>query len=82
MTSDTDSELGAVIVDMSASVPYLTTLIAHPQPPIVRAPKDVNDIPLTRMLLTQAPTDLSERLHRSSRRQLRVVMRGVATMIL
>ena len=44
--------------------------------------KDVNDIPLTRKLLTQALSDLSERLYRSFKRQVRLVVHGGAVMVL
>jgi len=44
--------------------------------------KPVNDIPLTRTLLKQALSDLSERLYRSFRRQVRLVVHGGAVMVL
>jgi hypothetical protein len=44
--------------------------------------KAVNDVPLTRKLLEQALTDLSERLYRSFRRQVRLVVHGGAVMVL
>jgi len=43
---------------------------------------DVNDVPLTRKLLKQALFDLSERLYRSFRRQVRLVVHGGAVMVL
>jgi hypothetical protein len=48
----------------------------------VPGPNDVNDIPLTRKLLTQVLSDLSERLYRSFRRQVRLVVHGGAVMVL
>ena len=44
--------------------------------------KPINDIPLTRTLLKQALLDLSERLYRSFRRQVRLVVHGGAVMVL
>jgi len=44
--------------------------------------EDVNDVPLTRKLLTQALSYLSERLYRSFRRQVRLVVHGGAVMVL
>src|SRR6266478_1784938 len=44
--------------------------------------KPVNDIPLTRALLKQVLSDLSERLFRSFRRQVRLVVHGGAVMVL
>ena len=72
----------AAIMDVPASVPHPTAPIAHPPPPVVRALKDVNDVPLTRKVLVQALSELSVRLYRSSRRQVRLVMRGGSVMIL
>ena len=43
---------------------------------------DTNDIPLTRKLLTQVLSDLSERLYRSFRCQVRLVVHGGAVMVL
>ncbi|KAF8258641.1 hypothetical protein EI94DRAFT_1754017 [Lactarius quietus] len=55
-------------------------------PPFPRAPiqtlKPINDIPLTRNLLKLVLTDLSERLYRSFRRQVRLVVHGGAVMVL
>jgi hypothetical protein len=44
--------------------------------------KPINDIPLTRTLLKQVLSDLSERLYRSFRRQVRLVVHGGAVMVL
>jgi hypothetical protein len=44
--------------------------------------KEVNDVPLTRNVLTRALRDLSERLYRSFRRQVRLVVHGGAVMVL
>jgi len=44
--------------------------------------KEMNDVPLTRKLLTQALYDLSERLYRSFKRQVRLVVHGGAVMVL
>jgi len=44
--------------------------------------KPINDIPLTRALLKQVLSDLSERLYRSFRRQVRLVVHGGAVMVL
>ena len=44
--------------------------------------KEVNDVPLTRKVLTRALRDLSERLYRSFRRQVRLVVHGGAVMVL
>ena len=44
--------------------------------------KPVNDVPLTRTLLKQVLSDLSERLYRSFRRQVRLVVHGGAVMVL
>jgi hypothetical protein len=57
---------------------------AHPQPaPAVRtALKDVNDVPLPRKVLNQALSDLSERLYRSFRCKVRLVVHGGAVMVL
>ena len=50
--------------------------------PLVPALKDVNYVPLTRKVLTQAHSDLSERLYHSFRRQVRLVVHGGAVMYL
>lgn len=44
--------------------------------------KPVNDIPLTRSLLNVVLKDLSERLYRSFRQQVRLVVHGGAVMVL
>ncbi|KAN0111862.1 hypothetical protein V8E52_008068 [Russula decolorans] len=44
--------------------------------------KPVNDIPLTRALLKRVLSDFSERLYRSFRRQVRLVVHGGAVMVL
>jgi hypothetical protein len=55
----------------------------YPTPaPAVSALKDVNDVPLTRKVPTRALSYLSERLYRSFRCQVRLVMRGGAAMVL
>ena len=51
-------------------------------PPTVPALKDVNDVPLHPKLLTQAPSDLSERPYCSFRCQVRLVVHGEAVMAL
>src|SRR6266702_2001645 len=68
--------------------------IQPPQPkmwsipsPVVALPrahslKQVNDIPLTRALLKRVLNDFSERLYRSFRRQVRLVVHGGAVMVL
>ena len=43
---------------------------------------DVNDVPLTRKVLTRALSDLSERLYYSFRCQVRLVVHGGAVMVL
>jgi hypothetical protein len=65
------------------TLPVATTMTL----PTVTAPgiptlKPVNDIPLTRTLLKQVLSDLSERLYRSFRRQVRLVVHGGAVMVL
>ncbi|KAF8495975.1 hypothetical protein F5888DRAFT_1615178 [Russula emetica] len=50
--------------------------------PAVPSLKPVNDIPLTRTFLKQVLSDLSERLYRSFRRQVRLVVHGGAVMVL
>ena len=59
--------------------PITTTTMTAPAAPTL---KPVNDIPLTRTLLKQALSDLSERLYRSFRRQVRLVVHGGAVMVL
>ena len=44
--------------------------------------KDENNVPLTRKLLKQALSDLSEKLYRFFRRQVRLVVHGGAVMVL
>ncbi|KAH9961806.1 hypothetical protein BC827DRAFT_1260384 [Russula dissimulans] len=44
--------------------------------------KPVNDVPLTRETLTRVLNDLSDRLYRSFRRQVRLVVHGGAVMVL
>jgi len=57
-----------------------------PPPPLVYQTtptlKRVNDIPLTRQFLKDVLMDLSERLYRSFRRQVRLVVHGGAVMVL
>jgi hypothetical protein len=43
---------------------------------------EMNEVPLTRKLLTQVLSDLSERLYRAFRRQVRLVVHGGAVMVL
>jgi len=64
------------------SVPQMAPRAHPPPPPLVPALKDVNYVPLTRKVLTQAHSDLSERLYRSFRRQVRLVVHGGAVMVL
>ena len=58
--------------------------IPQPVVTIQRAPtlKPINDIPLTRTLLKVVLKDLSERLYRSFRQQVRLVVHGGAVMVL
>lgn len=56
-----------------------TTIPTAPAAPTL---KPVNDVPLTRTLLKQVLSDLSERLYRSFRRQVRLVVHGGAVMVL
>jgi hypothetical protein len=60
------------------------TSLALPTATAPAAPtlKPINDIPLTRTLLKQVLSDLSERLYRSFRRQVRLVVHGGAVMVL
>ncbi|KAI0272031.1 hypothetical protein BGY98DRAFT_922408 [Russula aff. rugulosa BPL654] len=58
------------------------TLPTTTAPPAIPSLKPVNDIPLTRTLLKQLLSDLSERLYRSFRRQVRLVVHGGAVMVL
>jgi hypothetical protein len=58
---------------------FVTLQQAAPAAPTLKA---VNDIPLTRKLLKQVLSDLSERLFRSFRRQVRLVVHGGAVMVL
>jgi hypothetical protein len=63
-----------------AGYPSESSPIAFVPPvPILNAP---NQVPLTRHLLTQVLSDLSERLYRSFRRQVRLVVHGGALMVL
>ena len=50
--------------------------------PTVPDLKDVNDVPLTRKVLTRVLSDLSERLYYSFLRQVRLVVHGGAVMVL
>lgn len=61
------------------AAPSLVTLPSAPSAPLL---KPVNDVPLTRSLLKQVLSDLSERLYRSFRRQVRLVVHGGAVMVL
>jgi hypothetical protein len=63
----------------AAPVMSLVQLPIQPPAPTLKA---VNDVPLTRKLLEQALSDLSERLYRSFRRQVRLVVHGGAVMVL
>ena len=62
-------------------VSVASTVLITP-PPTVLPLKDVNDIPLTRALLTQGFSDLPDRLYCSFRRQMRLVVHGGAVMVL
>ena len=66
------------------SLPQVAWTFPTPASVPLAAPtlKEVNDIPLTRKLLTQVLTDLSERLYHSFRRQVRLVVHGGAVMVL
>lgn len=59
--------------------PAAPNLVTLPTAPTL---KPVNDVPLTRTLLLQVLSDLSERLYRSFRRQVRLVVHGGAVMVL
>ena len=59
--------------------PSKSNLMTAPPVPTLN---ELNDVPLTRKLLTQALSDLSERLYRSFRRQVRLVVHGGAVMVL
>jgi hypothetical protein len=59
-----------------------TTTLTLPSAPAASTLKPVNDIPLTRVLLKQVLSDLSDRLYRSFRRQVRLVVHGGAVMVL
>jgi hypothetical protein len=59
--------------------PSKSDLMASPPVPML---KEVNEVPLTRKLLTRVLSDLSERLYRSFRRQVRLVVHGGAVMVL
>src|SRR5258708_4612975 len=59
-----------------------TTTLTLPSAPAAPTLKPVNDIPLTRVLLKQVLSDLSERLYRSFRRQVRLSVHGAAVMVL
>ena len=59
--------------------PSKSDLMTSPPVPIL---KEVNEVPLTRKLLTRLLSDLSERLYRSFRRQVRLVVHGGAVMVL
>ena len=72
----------ATIMDVPASVPHPTAPITHPPPPVVHALKDVNYVPLTRKMLIQTLSKLFERLYRSDRHHVRLVMRSGAVMVL
>lgn len=67
--------------------PVMMTPITSLTLPATMAPavpplKPINDIPLTRTVLKKALSDLSERLFRSFRRQVRLVVHGGAVMVL
>jgi hypothetical protein len=59
--------------------PSKPDLMTSPPVPVL---KEVNEVSLTRKLLTRALSDLSERLYRSFRRQVRLVVHGGAVMVL
>ena len=65
---------------MQAGIPMY--FVQPPIPPPASTLKAVNDVPLTRKLLEQVLNDLSERLYRSFRRQVRLVVHGGAVMVL
>jgi hypothetical protein len=73
-------------VPMSVPVPVPTMRIAAAHPsssaPVAPTLKAVNTVPLTRKVLTQALSDLSERLYRSFQGQVRLVVHGGAVMVL
>lgn len=57
---------------------YRAPPVAAPRPPL----KPVNDVPLTRDLLMEVLSDLSERLHRSFGRQVCLVVHGGGVLVL
>ena len=57
---------------------YRTAHVVTPRTPL----KPVNDVPLTRDLLVEVLSDLSERLYRSFGRQVRLVVHGGGMMVL
>ncbi|KAH8981709.1 hypothetical protein EDB92DRAFT_1936982 [Lactarius akahatsu] len=59
--------------------PVPSPVVAPPRAPFL---KQVNDIPLTRDFLKFVLNDFSERLYRSFRRQVRLVVHGGAVMVL
>ena len=58
-------------------------MVAHtPSAPVAPTLKDVNNVPLMRKMLTQALSDIYERLYCSFRRQVRLLVHGGAVMVL
>jgi len=57
---------------------YRAAPVVAPRLPL----KPVNDVPLTRDLLMEVLSDLSERLYHSFRRQVRLVVHGGGVMVL
>jgi hypothetical protein len=71
-------------VDLDTPSPFNNSpvmLVAPRLPPSLPL-KPVNDVPLTRDLLIEVLSDLSERLYHSFRRQVRLVVHGGSVMIL
>jgi len=56
---------------------YRAAPVVAPRPPL----KPVNDVPLTRDFLIEVLSDLSERLYRSFRWQVRLVVHGGGVMV-
>src|SRR5713101_5607663 len=64
------------------TLPITTTLSLPTTAPAGPSLRPINDIPLNRTLLKKVLSDLSERLYRSFRRQVRLVVHGGAVMVL
>ena len=82
--SDAENAAGQT-TNEADTVPVISLATVLPVTPTVPAALSlelVNDTPLTRMLLKQVLSDLSERLYRSFRRQVRLVVHGGAVMVL